>query len=256
MTLICLPDAVHRDEDYSLDPEVVESLWHMEERHFWHRARNGWILDALAEFGAPPPCPVLEVGCGSGAVATALQGAGYQVTGVDTAEHLARKADERCPRATFIVGDVALLPEQHRGPFQVIGFFDVLEHLSAPEQLLRAAIKFAAPGALLVATVPALRSLYSVVDELSGHKLRYEQGELAKLFESVGASDVVEHGIFSATLPFQRLARARKEADTTNPATRRSIMCQALRVPPQPVNAALGLVARVERWTGLRSARG
>lgn len=256
MTLIRLAGAQHRDEDFSLAPEVVEALWRMEEHHFWHRARNGWILDALASFGATPPCSVLEVGCGSGAVATALQHAGYQVTGVDTAEHLAEKAAQRSPDSTFVVGDVALLPESCRGPFAVIGFFDVLEHLDDPEALLRSALQFAAPGALLIATVPALRSLYSVVDELSGHKRRYERGELSALFESVGVREVVEHGIFSATLPLQRLARSTRQVDTSDPARRVAIMRHALRVPALPVNAALGLVARAERWLGLQSARG
>jgi SAM-dependent methyltransferase len=256
MTLFRTSDVEHSENDFSLDPRVIECLWQMEERHFWHRARNAWILDALRDYDAPPPRNILEVGCGSGAVASALQKAGYQVTGVDTAERLVVKANERSPNSTFVAGSVAELPDGVRGPFSVVGFFDVLEHLERPHELLRASLKFAAPGALVLVTVPALRSLYTVVDELSGHKRRYERGEISEVLESVGVAVLAEHGIFAATLPFQRLARRTPPGASLSPDERVAIMRKALRVPAAPLNAALGWVARAERKLGLKTARG
>jgi 2-polyprenyl-3-methyl-5-hydroxy-6-metoxy-1,4-benzoquinol methylase len=257
MAFVNVEGTQHREEDYSLVPEVIECLWRMEERHFWHRARNGWILDALAAYGPPVPCQVLDVGCGSGAVSCALANAGYRVTGVDTAERLVRKAQERCPSSTFVVGEVGSLPEGCRGPFPIGGFFDVLEHVADPAGLLAAGLRWTSPGALVVATVPALRSLYTVVDELSGHKLRYEREELVALFESVGLREVVVHGIFASTLAIQRFERrrARLPADVSSAEARIKVMTHALRVPSLPVNAALGWLARLERLGGLKAAR-
>jgi hypothetical protein len=108
-----------------------------------------------------------------------------------------------------------------------------------------------------VATVPALRSLYTVVDELSGHKLRYEREELVALFESVGLREVVVHGIFASTLAIQRFERRRAAppADVSSAEARIEVMTHALRVPPLPVNAALGWLARLERLGGLKAAR-
>jgi hypothetical protein len=145
---------------------------------------------------------------------------------------------------------VRALPEDLRGTFRGIGFFDVLEHLSEPGDLLRGSLSAAAPGALVVATVPALRSLHSAIDELSGHKRRYEPGELSALFERCGLARVSEHGLFRASLPLLRHAR-RRVADVVlselSAAERREMMIEHLRVPPAPVNAAMGALCALER---------
>jgi len=256
MTIIRLPGTQHREQDFSLSPEVVGRLWEMEQRHFWHRARNAWILDALRAGGVLPPARILDVGCGSGAVARALAASGYTVTGVDTAEHLVLKAHERCPNCLFVVGDVGGLPEGFRGPFDAVGFFDVLEHLEAPSDLLKAALQWAVPGALCIATVPALRSLHSLVDDLSGHKLRYERGEMASLFQAAGVENTVEYGIFASTLRLQRWERRTSETTATvSPSRRERVMKRALRVPPFPVNTLLSWLVGAERRRGLEAAR-
>lgn len=124
---------------------------------------------------------MLEVGSGSGGVATAMVEAGYAVTGVDTAEPLVREAHDRCPDGQFVVAEVANLPSPFQGPYEVVALFDMLEHLDDPTVLLRESLRWAAPSALVVATVPALPSLWSEHDEISGHKRRFEPGKLAGL---------------------------------------------------------------------------
>jgi SAM-dependent methyltransferase len=258
MITLVSPSLVHRAEDYDLDPEVLAALWRMEDRHFWHRARNRWIARALAAAGVTPPARVLEVGCGGGAVASYLVSRGYQVTGIDTAEVLIRKADARCPAASFIAGNLEALPPS-QPPMDVIAFFDVFEHLDEPQHLLQSALAHLRPGGLCIATVPALPELWSVVDRLAGHKKRYQPGELRTLLGAAGLTDVTERGIFRAMLPFLRRTRRQAGAPgadgALSRAEHRSIMVKDMRVPPLPLNAALSLCCTLERTLGFARAR-
>jgi SAM-dependent methyltransferase len=252
--LVIQPDVEHESADFDLDPVVASARWQMEERHFWHAARNRWIELALQHHGVRPPARVLEVGCGSGAVAGALSRRGYDVVGVDTAEVLVRKAHERIPKATFIVGSVAGL-DLKLEPFDAIGFFDVLEHLEDPLALLRQALAHARPGALVMATVPALQSLYSAVDTLAGHKRRYELGELAQTFSRVGLTGVREHGIFRLLLPALRGRRATPVAPSDLDGQRRFLLAD-MRIPAFPLNQLLRLACSLEARFGFTGAQG
>jgi len=251
-----VPGTTHNERDYALRPTFIQALWDTEERHFWHLARNAWILRGLQGHGLRPPDSFLEVGCGSGVVARALQQAGYQVTGVDTAEPLAQKAAERCAAARFVVSELDRIPVEYHGPYSALGFFDVLEHLSDPARLLREALRFARPGALLIATVPAMQSTYSIIDELSGHKHRYDPGQAGRLFEEVGLLDVAEYGIFRTTHFIQRIARSSlPNPSQTDGSDELEIMLRHFRTPPAPLNAAMTLLCNLERRLGFGMAR-
>jgi hypothetical protein len=105
-----------------------------------------------------------------------------------------------------------------------------------------------------MATVPALRSLFSVVDEVAGHKRRYDPGELKAAFIEAGLVDVSEHGIFRVLRP---LLRARRVAGVapTDPAERRRIMLDDFHIPPFPLNGLLRLLCGLEVRLGFGRSR-
>jgi SAM-dependent methyltransferase len=259
MSVLVASKVEHNQDDFELDPVNMRALWRMEEEHFWFSARNAWVLRALERSGLKKGASFLEVGCGSGAVAGFLHREGYSVTGVDTAEMLIRKADERCPSARFFVGRVEDLPDALHGPYDALGLFDVLEHLSDPAPLLSASIRWAKPGARVFITVPARRALHTIVDDLSGHKKRYEVGELSALMRSVGLRDPVEHGIFRLTQPLLLATRspssdfAHQRIDAER---RREILLRSNRMPSRPVNEALRWLCAAELRILERFSRG
>lgn len=245
----------HRHEDFELDGESLHALWEMEERHFWHAARNRWIEAAMLDAGLGRGARILEVGCGSGAVAGYLHARGFEVAGVDTYEVLVRKAHERFPDVSFFAAGVADLPASV-GEFDAVGFFDVLEHLDDPVGLVRTSLSRVKAGALVIATVPALKEMHTVVDDLSGHKRRYERGELAAQFKAAGIGDVIERGIFSWTLHAQKFSRRLLKArvDALTDAERTRLLRESLKVPPRGVNALLGVACAIERILGFGSS--
>jgi SAM-dependent methyltransferase len=162
------------------DPSLYPHLAPIEERHFWFRGRNSAIAALARRACAGPPSArrVLEVGCGTGNVLRQLERAcpGALVVGMDLfADGLAyARSRTRCP---LVQADARAAP--FSAPFDLIGLFDVLEHLPDDVAVLRALRGLLAPGGALLLTVPAHAWLWSYFDVASRHRRRYspEQAE-------------------------------------------------------------------------------
>jgi SAM-dependent methyltransferase len=72
------------------------------------------------------------------------------------------------------------------GAFDLVGAFDVLEHIDRDEEALRAIYGALLPGGGLVVTVPQHRWLWSEADTYAGHARRYSRHELIKKMLGAG----------------------------------------------------------------------
>lgn len=104
---------------------------------------------------------VLDVGCADGAFGESLKRTrGIEVWGVEPTKSAAAAAKGKLDRVVEGVFDhQAGLPAQS---FDCILFNDVLEHMLAPELALRYARDLLAPGGVVVASIPNIRSFPTV----------------------------------------------------------------------------------------------
>ena len=125
----------------------------------WKDAPDGSHRVVLAMTAGRPPGRVLDLGCGSGHVAAELRKHGHVVVGVDAAPESGTAA--RLDRLVVADLDAGLPAEASaEGPFDVVVAADVLEHLRAPDRLLRELHAVCKPDAVLIASIPNIGHWY------------------------------------------------------------------------------------------------
>ena len=262
----------------------MAALHRAEQRHFWHRSRNEIIARGLTRLGVAPGSMVLELGCGSGCVSTYLASIGYRVVGVDGHRVLLSHAAAIAVGAEFWLHDltrgVGELPKEQ---FDVVGMFDVLEHLDDPVGALDGAMAMSKPGGIVVGTVPSMMCLWSRVDDQAGHRTRYDVEGLRRVLETVRGADVVEvlpfHRVLVPFLFARRLVMGRCDGDElgSSGASKSSgsskssksserehsvsrVSERNFRVPMVPINEAMLWLLRLDRvvsaWPRVRSLGG
>lgn len=168
---------------------------------FARRAENPMVA-AVVVLGQAQrrPLKILEVGTGSGADSICLALQGHEVTSVDVSEHLLINAQklaetaatlfpERELRLTFAPGNILDLGE-HAGRYDLVYSFGVTtiwrnrnKRLDALRNL-RAALRVAAPGWLVLGTTNTLHPVFkiipvkSLVADLADQNLKIFEGEI------------------------------------------------------------------------------
>jgi len=182
-----MPTQPHPPPESSYNPDFFSQLFEIEDRHFWFRARNTIIATLVKSMvpSFPRNYHMLEVGCGTGNALRYLESAasGGTVLGMDLFEDGLRFARRRvsCP---LVQADILQPPFERQ--FQLIGLFDVLEHLPDDDKILSDIYRLLAPEGRLLITVPAHQMLWSYFDEASHHFRRYSKSDLSARLEAAG----------------------------------------------------------------------
>lgn len=161
----------------SYDPSWYEYLCKIEEDHFWFRGRNRVIIWAIEKF-FPSASSFLEIGCGTGYVLKGIETAfpNMKLAGSEYHEEGLRYAAKRVFKAELFKLDALNIP--FRDSYDVIGLFDVLEHIEDDVAAIGQVYKAVKPGGGALITVPQHRFIWSVEDEWAGHARRYERAEI------------------------------------------------------------------------------
>jgi len=169
----------------SFDAAAFEFLFEMEQRHFWHIGRKEIILDVLLRnIPSLAESKMLEIGCGNGSVLAYLKQHGIDIVGGDILLEGLELCRQRSGSAALYQTDIQSLP--FRNEFDIIGIFDVLEHIDNDDKALSEINQALKPGGNLILTVPANKFLWSYFDIQSHHKRRYNKKELMTKLERNG----------------------------------------------------------------------
>lgn len=190
-------------------PEYFADLASCEEQNFWFTSRNKLILWAIQKY-FPDFKSYLELGCGTGYVLTGIAGqfASASLTGSEVFSAGLHYAAKRVPSAEFVQMDARKVPFEHE--FDLVGAFDVVEHIAEDAMVLSQIYKATKLGGGLILTVPQHPWLWSVADDYACHERRYTAGQLSQLVESAGFKVLRSTSFVSILLPALMFSRLRK----------------------------------------------
>jgi len=218
---------------------VYEQMAELDQRHWWYVARRRVLAELIRRKVRPPAnARVLEIGCGTGHN-LAMLGEFGEVDALELDDEARAVAEKRLGRSVMS----APLPELagvQRKNYDLIGAFDVVEHIEDDSAALASIAERLKPGGKLVVTVPAHQWMWSAHDVVNHHKRRYSSRALRKLFE--GSPLKLEAiGYFNSLLfpvaVAERLSSKLRGKDVAD-----------LTLPPAFLNAALEKVFAAERY--------
>lgn len=131
---------------------------------------HGYLLPGLVAMLGPPLGPILDLGCGNGAVARALIAEGYDVYGADASESGIAIANAESPGRFFVL-DVSSgeLPNELAGRrFDVVISTEVIEHLYDPRGFIAFARRILASGGEFIVSTPYHGYLKNVALAIAG----------------------------------------------------------------------------------------
>ncbi|WP_338501650.1 class I SAM-dependent methyltransferase [Sphingomonas kaistensis] len=213
-----------------MERQVYDRMAELDQRHWWYRARRKVLAQLIARVVRPRPnSRILEVGCGTGHNFPMLDVFG-SVEAIEVDPAARAMAEKRLGRA---VGSAPLpdLPGVADASFDMIGSFDVIEHIEDDRAALAGIARCLKPGGKFVMTVPAHQWMWSAHDVVNHHHRRYSKTGLKALFDGSPLKLEKMGYLNSLLLPVAIAARTagkitgKDDGDDT--------------LPPAPLNAAL-----------------
>jgi len=192
-------------------PEFFAELAKLEAGHFWFRGRNRLLLWAFGKY-FPRAESLMEIGCGTGYVLSGVARA-FPHLRLCGSEYFAEGlpfAASRLPGVELIQADARNLPFE--AEFDVVGAFDVLEHIAEDEAVLRCVHRVVRPGGGILLSVPQHPWLWSAQDDYACHVRRYAANELRDKVEAAGFRIEMMTSFVSLLLPVMLLSRRKASA--------------------------------------------
>lgn len=188
------------------EADFFATLADSEEGNFWFESRNSLLTWALGQY-FPKADTLLEIGCGTGFVLSGIKREfqNIKLFGSDIFSKCFAYSKNRLPGTVFFQMDARNIP--FKNEFDVIGAFDVLEHIEEDEIVLSQIFNALKSGGGVILTVPQHRWLWSKNDEIACHKRRYLKKELAEKVAMAGFQILHMTSFVSLLLPLMAASR-------------------------------------------------
>lgn len=212
------PELAKESEGWTAD--FSDHLAREEEKHFWFGNRNRLFLWVLQKY-FPSIESYFELGCGTGFSAAFVSQTfpNLKIGASDITLKSLEFAKGRAPEIQFLQLDGRMIPFEEE--FDVVGAYDVLEHIEDDALVLSEIHRTLKPGGGIILTVPQHPWLWSVVDEYSYHKRRYTRFDLVNKVEVAGFRPILVTSFMTFLLPLVYLSRWRlpKKPEDFDPAS-------------------------------------
>jgi SAM-dependent methyltransferase len=204
------PELANESEGFEAD--YFSRLAKMEAGNFWFRSRNRLLIWAVLRY-FPEAQNFLEIGCGTGFVLSGIREAfpKLALSGSEIFSEGLNFAGERLPGVELFQMDARRIP--FREEFDVLGAFDVLEHVKEDEKVLSQMYQATRKGGGILITVPHHPFLWSASDDFARHARRYRTRELRDKVRRAGFDVVRITSFVSLLLPLLVLSRFKQRLD-------------------------------------------
>jgi ubiquinone/menaquinone biosynthesis C-methylase UbiE len=188
------------------DKSYFDILANLESKNFWFRARNRLIIYMIKYYFASAE-NLLEIGCGTGFVLSGIekQIPHLNIFGSEIFVHGLSFAQQKLSQCQLFQMDAQVIPFNNE--FDIIGAFDVLEHIEDDQLVLSEMYKAVKDNGGIILTVPQHPWLWSKADEYAHHVRRYSSKELIQKVKQSGFKVVRVTSFVSLLLPLMFLSR-------------------------------------------------
>lgn len=199
-------------ENFSFPSEYYAELAAAEPNHFWFQARKELILWAIKEYFAQHDS-FLEIGCGTGYILNNIveRYENMQIYGSELYGPILSEVTKSKDNTTLFQMDARNIPFENE--FDLIGAFDVLEHIQEDITVLKQIHKALKINGGVLMTVPQHPWLWSKTDEYLQHFRRYTAGDIKNKLNTAGFRIKRSTSFISLLLPLMIASRCLQKKD-------------------------------------------
>lgn len=229
------------ERNNGFNPNLFQRFAAVEAVHFWFVARKDILCDRMLRH-FPNAKNIFEIGCGTGFVLSNVHQAfpAAQLTGSDIFTEGLGFAKRRVPSALLYQMDACQIPFVEE--FDLIGAFDVLEHIDDDQAALGQIYQACQSGGGIILTVPQHRWLWSSTDDYAHHKRRYTRTQLVGKVERAGFRVEYVGSFVFLLLPAMLASRLLQKSAQSSDRMDDGFKIGRL------TNKLFGAVMKVERW--------